>query len=358
LVDCVTTSDRSGWAGLLLLVGLMLGHAIVFYPSEIVTATAGYVYGFGPGLALVVGGWLVSALLCYALGRSVGRPVLRALLGQRFRALENGVEQGGTSLLLGSRLIPVVPFALVGYAAGATRLSLWKFSWTTVVGYLPLTIAVAYLGSRAQTLSLSNPLVWVAAAVPVGLLFGEWLLRHRAAGRDPGLAGPRRPTVARWSPRSSRRSRRTLEETRAADGEAPKLTREAALPAWAPAYESSPIFSTAGGETLSASRRGALSPSDRFGLASVEGAHRFDLPDADRRLPITEVVESHVKAVAQKIVKLLAGIPETDDPPATVHRPGKPEAVPRGRTSGHVPRLQQHLIQRGVSAWDFDHDQR
>lgn len=82
-----------GVGGLLLLVGLMLGHAIVFYPSEIVTATAGYVYGFGPGLALVVGGWLVSALLCYALGRSVGRPLLRGLLGHRFRTLEEGCRR-------------------------------------------------------------------------------------------------------------------------------------------------------------------------------------------------------------------------------------------------------------------------
>src|SRR6478735_8131327 len=40
-------------------------------------------------------------------------------------------------------------------------------------------------------------------------------------------------------------------ETRAADGEAPKLTRDAALPAWAPAYESSPAFSTGGDELLS-----------------------------------------------------------------------------------------------------------
>ena len=172
-----------GVGGLLLLVGLMLGHAIVFYPSEIVTATAAYVYGFGPGLALVVGGWLVSALLCYALGRSVGRPLLRALLGQRFRALEHGVSEGGTSLLLSSRLIPVVPFALMGYAAGATRVSLWRFSWTTVVGYLPLTVAVAYLGSRAETLSTSNPLVWVAVAVLIGLLSSEWLLRRRRRGR-------------------------------------------------------------------------------------------------------------------------------------------------------------------------------
>ena len=87
-----------------------------------------------------------------------------------------------TSLLLSSRLIAVVPFALMGYAAGATRVNLWQFSWTTVVGYLPLTVAVAYLGSRAETLSASNPLAWGAVAVLVGLLSSEWLLRQRRRG--------------------------------------------------------------------------------------------------------------------------------------------------------------------------------
>jgi uncharacterized membrane protein YdjX (TVP38/TMEM64 family) len=174
-----------GLWGFFLVLGLMLAHAIVFYPSEIVTATAAYVYGFGPGLGLVVAGWLASALLSYALGRSVGQPLLRAVLGHRFVSLERAMARGGTSLLLSGRLIPVVPFALLGYAAGATRVSIWRFSWTTVIGYLPLTIAVAYLGSRAQTLSASNPLVWAAAAMLIALLSAERILRHwrrRAAG--------------------------------------------------------------------------------------------------------------------------------------------------------------------------------
>lgn len=185
-----------GLGGLLLLLGLMLAHAIVFYPSEIVTATAAYVYGFGAGLPLVVGGWLVSALLSYALGRTVGQALLRSVLGQRFRSLERAMERGGTSLLLSGRLIPVVPFALLGYAAGATRVSIWRFSWTTVLGYLPLTAAVAYLGSRAETLSASNPLVWAAAAVIVALLCGEWLLRHRLSAHDPRDGVPRDGTAA------------------------------------------------------------------------------------------------------------------------------------------------------------------
>ncbi len=172
-----------GAGGVALLLGLMVLHAIIFYPSEIVTTTAGYVYGFWPGLALAVGGWFVAALLSYALGRAVGGPVLRRLLGRRFEWLTTTMQRGGTSLLLSSRLIPIVPFALVGYAAGATQISLWRFSWTTVVGYLPLTIAVTYLGSQAQTLSTGNPLLWIAVAVLVSLVIGEQLLRRRRPAR-------------------------------------------------------------------------------------------------------------------------------------------------------------------------------
>jgi uncharacterized membrane protein YdjX (TVP38/TMEM64 family) len=178
-----------GTGGLALLLALMLGHAIFFYPSEIVTATAAYVYGFLPGLALVVVGWLACALLSYALGRSVGRPLLRAILGPRFIALERAMERGGISLLLSGRLLPVVPFSLLGYAAGATHVSLWRFSWTTVLGYLPLTTAVAYLGSRAQTLSANDPLVWAAAALLIAIIVAERVISHRHSRSLKGSSG-------------------------------------------------------------------------------------------------------------------------------------------------------------------------
>lgn len=172
-----------GAGGLALLLALMVCHAIVWYPSEIVTATAGYVYGFGPALAFVVGGWLLAALLSYALGRSVGRPLLQRLLGHRFASLTTTMERGGRTLLLSARLIPIVPFALVGYAAGATRIKLFRFSWTTVIGYLPLTIAVTYLGSQARTFSITDPLVWVAVGVLLGLLASERYFRRHFTKR-------------------------------------------------------------------------------------------------------------------------------------------------------------------------------
>ena len=167
-----------GAGGLALLVGLMLMHALVYYPTELVTATTAFVYGWLPGLAIAMGGWLFSALLSYLLGRLLAGPLLQSLLGRRHRDFERAIERGGTPLLLGYRMIPVVPFSFMGYAAGAVGIKLRTFARTTVVGFLPLTIAVTYLGSRAQSLSLSDPLVWAAVALLVGLLFAAHRLQR------------------------------------------------------------------------------------------------------------------------------------------------------------------------------------
>jgi uncharacterized membrane protein YdjX (TVP38/TMEM64 family) len=177
--------DSLGAGGVALILGLMLLHSVVFfYPSEIVTTTAGYVYGFWGGLGLALVGWFGCALLSYVLGRAVGGPLLQRLLGRRFEGLVEAVDRGGISFLLSARLIPIVPFSLLGYVAGAAQVNLWRFSWTTVVGYLPLTILVALLGSRAQTLSTSDPLLWAAVVALIALVVGERLVRSRMSRRE------------------------------------------------------------------------------------------------------------------------------------------------------------------------------
>ena len=81
--------DSLGAWGPLLILGLTLIHSVVFYPAEIVDAAAGYAYGFFPALLLVMFGWMLSALLCFAIGRSVARPLLDRWVGEeRFERIE------------------------------------------------------------------------------------------------------------------------------------------------------------------------------------------------------------------------------------------------------------------------------
>jgi uncharacterized membrane protein YdjX (TVP38/TMEM64 family) len=174
--------DSLGLAGPLLILALALIHAVVFYPAEIVDAAAGFAYGFFGGLALAMGGWLLSGLLCWAVGRSVARPLLdRWFGGERFERAEASIERGGATLLLAVRLIPIVPFSLVSYAAGAARVPVWRFVWTTALGYLPITALAVYFGTRLEGLSLTDPLVLgSAAALLLMLLGGHWAMRRQA----------------------------------------------------------------------------------------------------------------------------------------------------------------------------------
>src|SRR6187551_685025 len=67
--------DELGFWGPVLILGLAVLHAIVFYPAEIVDAAAGFAYGFFPALVLVMFGWLLNGIVCWAIGQSVARPL-------------------------------------------------------------------------------------------------------------------------------------------------------------------------------------------------------------------------------------------------------------------------------------------
>lgn len=171
-----------GVAGPLLIIALALIHAVVFYPAEIVDAAAGFAYGFFPALALMMTAWLLSAMLCYAVGRSLARPLLERWLGsERFEHTESMIERGGPTLLIAVRLVPIFPFSLMCYAAGAARVPVWRYLWTTAVGYLPITAISVYFGTRLEGLSLTDPLVLGTAAVLTALLLGgHWVMRRGA----------------------------------------------------------------------------------------------------------------------------------------------------------------------------------
>ena len=175
-----------GFGGVVIAFILAIAHVVIWYPAEILDLAVGYVYGFWGGLVLAMAGWLANGLLAYWIGRHAARPALYRFVGQdRFDRLEHAVEAGGATLLLGMRLVPVIPFSLFSMAAGAARADLLTFIWTTLVGYLPLTAVFVYLGSQLEELSPTDPILWLGAAVLIALLIVTHRVRNRWGNRDP-----------------------------------------------------------------------------------------------------------------------------------------------------------------------------
>jgi uncharacterized membrane protein YdjX (TVP38/TMEM64 family) len=175
--------DLSGnAAGALLVIWLALVHVIVWYPAEILDAASGYVFGFGVGFPLVLGAWVISALASYAVGRHFARPLLYRVAGEeRFLRIERLIHRGGALALIGVRMIPIMPFSLMGYVCGAARIPLWRFIWTTVVGYAPITAYFTYVGSKLEGFSAEDPILWIGGGALILCIFAVRLVLPRLA---------------------------------------------------------------------------------------------------------------------------------------------------------------------------------
>ncbi len=164
-------------------IALILLHAVIPLPAELMALANGLAFGFWGGLAVSWSGFMLSALAMYAAGRLWGRPLLDHAVSERRRErLDGWLEQEGAFPSLAVRLVPLVPFNTVCLIAGVVRVPLWTYAWTTGVGILPLGASLSLLGSRLGESSLRlGATFWVPNVLfLVAILATWWAVRRRA----------------------------------------------------------------------------------------------------------------------------------------------------------------------------------
>jgi uncharacterized membrane protein YdjX (TVP38/TMEM64 family) len=119
-------------------------------------------------------GAMLGAALAFGLARLLGWPFVRRLLSpEHHERLTAWSSQRGAAALLISRLIPVIAFNLINYAAGLAGISWSTFLWTTGLGILPLTALFTIMGDRLLTVPL-----WMWLPLGVLALIG-WIILPR-----------------------------------------------------------------------------------------------------------------------------------------------------------------------------------
>ena len=155
-------------------VGLMVVHSFVPFPAEFLAVANGMVFGPFWGTVVTWVGAMLGAILAFGLVRWLGRPFVEvAVARHHWESLDEWSEHEGPYVVLVSRLIPVIAFNLINYAAGLSRISWWNFLWTTAVGILPLTTLMVIMGSQVHTLG------WEAWALLFAGGLALWLILRR-----------------------------------------------------------------------------------------------------------------------------------------------------------------------------------
>jgi uncharacterized membrane protein YdjX (TVP38/TMEM64 family) len=131
---------------------LMIFQSIIApLPAFVVTFANGMLFGWAWGALLSWSSAMAGAILCFYLAKFLGRPVIEKLVSRT--ALEwtdRFFASYGKHAIFIARLVPIVSFDLMSYAAGLTTIPFWHFFWATGLGQLPATLLYSYLGQTAS----------------------------------------------------------------------------------------------------------------------------------------------------------------------------------------------------------------
>jgi len=139
---------QAGWVPLVLIV-CMIAHTLVPLPAEFLAVAAGMMLGSFWGVVTIWTGALLGAYLGFLLARVFGQPLLRRLVrNDRSQRAQAWLDQADVPLLLAVRLVPVISFNLVNFVLGCTTIRWWRFTWTTAVGIVPVTVVSVSVGAH------------------------------------------------------------------------------------------------------------------------------------------------------------------------------------------------------------------
>ncbi len=190
-----------GTGGHALFVPIFAVATLAFVPAWILALAAGAAFPFPEACALCFAGATLGSVLCFLVARHGVRGAVERRLAEspRLAALDDAFASHGALVVLLLRLSPVVPYNLLNYLLGATRVRL-RDVLVGAVGMLPATllfvgigrtmadVGEAAVGERTRTTG-----EWALLAIGVvATLAATWLLARTSSHALAKIAGARR----------------------------------------------------------------------------------------------------------------------------------------------------------------------
>lgn len=172
----------SAW-GPLLYVVLYTVRPLIFFPSTVMTAISGYLYGPALGTVYALIGGNLSGTLAYFVGRFFGGDLFAEEDGDANGFVARhaaNLRRNGFEAVLVMRLI-YLPYDLVNYLCGFVRVPWLQYATATLLGVLPGSLTFTLLGSVFTSESTSQR--WLLAGFSLGMLLlglglSRWLRKR------------------------------------------------------------------------------------------------------------------------------------------------------------------------------------
>ena len=169
------------WAYVAFVPLFVLANFLITWP--ILAGAAGLLFGTAAGTPLVLAAVIAASLTQMFVSRGLASGHHGNLLPERTKAVEDFLTRHGAVAVMESRIVPLLPWGIVNYSAGLTRLRFRDLALGTAIGGAPKVFAYTALGGNLDNLTSPEAIVAVALLATLALAGALFVRRQIALGR-------------------------------------------------------------------------------------------------------------------------------------------------------------------------------
>ena len=163
---------------------------VALFPGWISMMLGGLLFGVLPGLPFALLGITAGAYGAFLAGRALGRSWVEKRMGDslKLQALDEAVNAQSFYIVFLTRFAIVLPFNVLNYAFGLTRVKAMTYISATALGMLPAVLLYVYLGTLADDFGAilagdvrpASGAYWIAAIAIVAIVAVIWIVQRAA----------------------------------------------------------------------------------------------------------------------------------------------------------------------------------
>jgi uncharacterized membrane protein YdjX (TVP38/TMEM64 family) len=167
------------WAPIIYIVVYAIA-TIFILPSTPLNLSGGAIFGSVWGTVWTSIAAVLAAVLSFGFSRTIGRKFIEQKLAGRWQSLDREMEQGGFFYMFAIRLLPLIPYGMVNFAAGLTSIKFRDYFFGTLLGTVPGILPFVMMGAGLTALKQGNVFPILVALALIGMLVGTatWYRRR------------------------------------------------------------------------------------------------------------------------------------------------------------------------------------
>jgi uncharacterized membrane protein YdjX (TVP38/TMEM64 family) len=153
---------------------------ICILPSTPLNLSGGAIFGSFWGTIWTAIAAVVAAVISFIFSRTIGRNLVARKLSGKWEKIDREMYRGGLFYMFSIRLLPLIPYGIVNFAAGLTAIKFRDYFLGTLLGTVPGILPFVMMGAGLTALKQGDVFPFLLSLTLAGMLIATatWY-RHR-----------------------------------------------------------------------------------------------------------------------------------------------------------------------------------